>query len=159
MNSIKFSIIFLATIFMSVSIADVEDIIRAQKEIQNSENNQQVLEEIDAVSLGKKEFQSTCAICHGANGKGKGTFSKQLAHKPSDLTQLKKQNEGNFPAIEIYEIIDGRNQTGTHGTRTMPIWGSRYEAESWLDVNIKFSSTIARGKILELILYLNSIQE
>jgi len=159
MDIIKFSAAFLFTTFISTSIADVEDMIRAQEDIQNSGHDQQAEKEITAISLGQKEFQSTCTICHGINGKGNGVFSSQLTHKPSDLTQLKTQNAGNFPAIEIYEIIDGRNQSGVHGTRTMPIWGSRYEEESWLDVNTKFSGTIARGKILELILYLNTIQE
>jgi hypothetical protein len=159
MNIIKFSAVILFTAFISTSIADVEDIIRAQKDIQNSEHDSQEEKEVTAISLGEKEFQSTCAICHGDNGKGKGAFSSQLSHKPSDLTQLNKQNAGKFPAIEVYEIIDGRNQSGIHGTRTMPIWGNRYEAESWLDVSSKFSGTIARGKILELILYLNTIQE
>ncbi len=159
MKIIRFSVVFILVTHITTGVADVEDIIRAQKDIQTSQQNQSIEEELSGSRLGQKEFQSTCAMCHGDNGKGKGEFSHQLSKKPSDLTQLKKRNSGYFPAIEIYEIIDGRNQSSTHGTRTMPIWGNRYEAESWLDVTNKHSGTLARGKIFELILYLNTIQE
>lgn len=165
MNIMKSSIVLIFTAFISTGIADVEDIIESQKDIQQSERETLNAENIllnnnkNAIEQGKYEFELNCAICHGVNGKGKGIFSSQLVYKPSDLTQIKKRNSGTFPAIEIYEVIDGRIELNVHGTRDMPIWGSRYEAESWLDVSPKFAETITRGKILELILYLNTIQE
>ena len=30
------------------------------------------------VDIGKSEFQSSCASCHGTDGKGKGPVSEQL---------------------------------------------------------------------------------
>ena len=59
----------------------------------------------------------------------------------------------------MYKIIDGREDISMHGSRSMPIWGDRYNAESWLEVNTQYSETLARGKIFELLLYLESIQE
>ena len=49
------------------------------------------------VDVGKMEFQSSCAACHGADGKGKGPMSVELKSTPSDLTVLAKKNNGVFP--------------------------------------------------------------
>ena len=163
MNIIKLLTFFLVLFFTATGIADVEDILQAQKEL-NEDQKHQLTDKsapptLSAIELGKKEFEATCAMCHGIDGKGQGTFSTHLAYKPTDLTQIKKSNGGIFPAITVYETIDGRSGSGVHGSRTMPIWGDRYEADSWLDVHPKFADTIARGKILELILYINTLQE
>ena len=41
--------------------------------------------------VGKAEFQSSCATCHGSDGKGKGPVSEQLKVPPPDLTILAKK--------------------------------------------------------------------
>jgi mono/diheme cytochrome c family protein len=41
-------------------------------------------EEVDA---GKAEYLSSCAPCHGADGKGKGPLSAKLKTKPADLNR------------------------------------------------------------------------
>ena len=79
-------------------------------------------EEVDA---GKAEYLSSCAPCHGADGKGKGPLSAKLKTKPADLTALAKNN-GVFPVSAVYEAIDGRNAIESHGAREMPIWGCRH---------------------------------
>jgi hypothetical protein len=53
-----------------------------------------------------------------------------LTIKPSDLTQLTRENDGRFPFIEVFEMIDGRREIAIHGPRSMPIWGDRYNAEA-----------------------------
>jgi len=165
MKTLKVLAAFFITFYLTIGTAGVEDIIQSQKDIRNAEQKSKKADNIvlankrSAIDQGKYEFGLSCAVCHGTNGKGKGDFSSQLAYKPSDLTQIKKMNSGIFPAIKIYDVIDGQTGSNTHGSRTMPIWGNRYEAESWLDVSPKFAGTITRGKIFEIILYLNTIQE
>jgi mono/diheme cytochrome c family protein len=58
--------------------------------------------------LDKAEYLSSCANCHGEDGKGKGPFSETLKTPPPDLTTLAKKNNGVFPVISIYRNIDRR---------------------------------------------------
>ena len=113
----------------------------------------------DAVNAGAKEFQQRCALCHGDNGKGNGPYAFALVFKPSDLTTLLADNDGVFPFLETYLIIDGRELVKSHGPRLMPIWGNRFNTEAWSEVDPEYGDTLVRGRIFELILYLYSIQE
>ncbi|MDW3095030.1 MAG: hypothetical protein R8G33_05075 [Gammaproteobacteria bacterium] len=159
------SILFALSLFSLVSYADVEDIIDSQAEILKSDEQQRKHEKFslkkskNGVELGRQEFIDTCVICHGDDAKGKGLFSPHLANKPKDLTLIEMNNNGVFPFKRLYEIIDGRKDESMHGTRTMPIWGDKYSAESWLKVSTQHAETLARGKIFELLLYLESIQD
>lgn len=113
----------------------------------------------DLVIEGEKEFQQRCALCHGEDAKGDGPYSFALVFKPADLTQILIENDGVFPFLDIYLIIDGREIVKSHGTRLMPIWGDRYSEETWSVVSPQYAKTLVRGRILELLLYLYSIQE
>jgi len=113
----------------------------------------------DLVIEGQKEFQQRCAVCHGEKGKGDGPYSFALVFKPADLTKLLIANEGHFPFIETFLIIDGRDMIKYHGTRLMPIWGDRYSQETWSSVSPEHASTLVRGRIFELLMYLYSIQQ
>jgi hypothetical protein len=161
-NSLVSLLVIAAT---NICFADVEDILSSQAEMKSQNNNDRSIgrellkNSKDAIMLGRNEFVKTCAVCHGDSGKGDGLFSQQLSQKPKDLTTIKVKNNGMFPFITIYEIIDGREGADVHGPRTMPIWGDRFSAESWFDVSTQHAETVARGKIFELLLYLNSIQE
>jgi mono/diheme cytochrome c family protein len=74
------------------------------------------------VDSGKLEYESSCAACHGVDGRGNGPVSEQLKTHPADLTILAKNNNGVFPSDRVYQVIDGRSSTiGSHGTREMPI--------------------------------------
>ncbi len=116
--------------------------------------------EIDELVIeGEKEFQQRCALCHGEDAKGDGPYSFALVFKPADLTQLLIKNDGVFPFIEIYLVIDGREIVKSHGTRLMPIWGDRYSEETWSVVSPQYAKTLVRGRIFELLLYLYYIQE
>jgi len=70
---------------------------------------------------GKGRFLEHCAVCHGPGAKGDGPFANMTKTKPTDLTQLAKQNKGEFPFGHAYDTIDGRNMLVAHGTRDMPI--------------------------------------
>lgn len=113
----------------------------------------------DSIQSGAKEYQQRCALCHGDNARGNGPYAFALVFKPSDLTKLSISNGGSFPFIETYLKIDGREIAKAHGTRLMPIWGNRYNEESWSLVSPEYASTLARGKIFELLLFLHSLQD
>ena len=109
------------------------------------------------ITYGAVEFERSCAICHGFDGKGKGIMSDDLKVKPSDLSTLSKNNHGYFPFSKVYRAIDGSPSVGVHGSRDMPIWGDRYRKEAEMYNADEYLYT--RGLILELLVYLISIQE
>lgn len=78
------------------------------------------------LDMGRSEFQSSCASCHGADARGKGPVSNQLKIPPPDLTMLAKNNNGVFPTNAVYETVEGLKTIPAHGTREMPIWGERF---------------------------------
>jgi mono/diheme cytochrome c family protein len=102
------------------------------------------------IDVGKMNYESNCAACHGTNGKGDGPLSAELRTKPSDLTLIGKRNGGVFPADVLYRIIDGRKTIRAHGTYEMPVWGFVFRRSDPEDV--------ARNRILAIIAHLKSIQ-
>ena len=112
------------------------------------------------VDLGKREFESNCASCHGVNGKGGGYAVEWLRKSPTDLTTLSKRNAGVFPVSRMYEMIEGAN-VPSHGARDMPVWGMDYRiqaGEYYADVPYDPEAYV-RGRILALIEYINRLQE
>ena len=115
-------------------------------------------QENEILARGRLEYQGYCAVCHGENGKGDGIMARYLLIKPADLTQLSNKSGGDFPFWRTYWTIDGRQEVKGHGSRAMPIWGNRFRSEegaegpaAWID--------LARGRIWQLVVYLQSIQE
>jgi len=120
------------------------------------------------IDAGKAEYRSNCAACHGIDGKGNGPVSKELKTRPTDLTVLAKKNNGVFPLDSVSKVIDGRESIGSHGTREMPIWGYRLvppehyilkDADDYLYLPPASPEAIVHGRILNIIDYLNRIQE
>lgn len=115
------------------------------------------------IDIGKHEYRNSCAMCHGADGKGGGAIVDLLKKAPTDLTTLSRKNGGVFPFDRIYAVIDGREAVKGHGDRDMPAWGDRYvadttrAAEFYMDVPYDMEM-YARSRILALIDYLNRIQ-
>ena len=79
-----------------------------------------------------------------------------LTVKPADLTQINKRSDGTFPFWRIYRVIDGREETKGHGTSEMPIWGAEFRSQA---AGGPMPEAYTRGRILELVYYLQSIQE
>src|SRR6516165_10230845 len=122
------------------------------------------------LDIGKSEFQSSCASCHGADAKGKGPVSDQLKISPPDLTILAKNNNGVFPTNFVYETIYGLKTIPAHGTREMPIWGERFNpimnsphivdpTYDVLDASRELREVVVRTRILAVIDYLSRIQQ
>ena len=72
---------------------------------------------------GKQMYNNYCAPCHGTDGKGAGPAASALKARPTDLTQLTKNNNGKFPDTHIVAILDFGSEVPAHGSATMPIWG------------------------------------
>ena len=111
------------------------------------------------IEAGSKTYYRFCSICHGPKAKGNGMFSDYLMKIPPDLTTLSKANNNAFPWMKSYSAIDGSNITPEHGTPDMPIWGNQFNLKTWGQNESDFSEVIVRGRIFEILVYLQSIQE
>lgn len=117
----------------------------------------------EKAASGKNEFRNSCALCHGADGKG-GGLADLLKTAPPDLTMLSKKNGGKFPADRVAAMIDGRELVKGHGDRDMPAWGNRYSmdkvkaAEYYGDMPYKDTEMYVKSRIKALTDYLVSIQ-
>lgn len=115
-----------------------------------------------APDWGKREFESYCATCHGLSGKGDGPLSRgYLSKAPSNLTELAKKNGGVLPVSRLYASIEGTTAVGPHGTRDMPVWGTRYRvraAEHYVDVGYDAEAYV-RVRVLALIDYVDRLQQ
>lgn len=112
-------------------------------------------QEQEVSAAGKKVYDQNCLVCHGREAKGDGVASSLLTVKPADLTQIAKRAGGTFPFWKVYGIIDGREETKGHGTRDMPIWGAEFRTQA---SSSPMAESQARGRVLELVYYLQSIQ-
>lgn len=114
------------------------------------------------IELGRHEFESNCATCHGMEARGDGPMKPFLAREPADLTTLARRYGGTFPKSAIADLIDGRGMTGPgpHGTREMPVWGRVYREQSEAQTRgTPFPAEWSvRGRILALVEYLQSLQ-
>lgn len=122
------------------------------------------------LDIGKSEFRSSCASCHGTDEKGKGPVSDQLKMPPPDLTMLAKSNNGVFPSEAVYDTIYGSRTITAHGTREMPIWGERFnpivalphyvDPSHWKMAGPDQSpEVVVRNRILSIIDYLSRVQQ
>jgi hypothetical protein len=109
----------------------------------------------EVAKAGRPAYEQNCAVCHGREGKGDGVAVNLLTVKPADLTQLSKKNNGTFPFWHTYRVIDGREEIKGHGTSDMPIWGREFRMAAGSGPMVESQ---VRGRILELVYYLESIQ-
>jgi len=112
------------------------------------------------VDLGRNDFMTYCAPCHGVEGRGDGTVAEFLTIPAADLTQLTKKNMGNFPRERMTEVIDGRREVKVHGARDMPVWGDWFDKEAdSTRVPKKTHEEIVGARIEALVNYIETIQE
>ena len=104
---------------------------------------------------GKGLYLRYCSACHGSDGRGDGSVAPYLKPRPTNLTLLAKNNDGNFPLSRILDVIDGTTVVRAHGESAMPVWGEVFlpnpkaAPEEQID---------ARGRLLLITEYLRSIQ-
>jgi mono/diheme cytochrome c family protein len=111
-------------------------------------------QEDEVIARGRTEYQQSCAVCHGEQGKGNGSMAELLrTTRPTDLTQIRKTHAGQFPFWRVYRVIDGREEIKGHGTRDMPIWGQTFRLMEGGDEDA------VRGRIWQLLYYLQTLQE
>jgi mono/diheme cytochrome c family protein len=110
--------------------------------------------------MGKAEYLSTCAACHGPAGKGDGPYNEFLRVRAPDLTTLAERNGGVFPADRLYSIIDGRAEVRGHGPTQMPIWGNVFneKAAEYYKGFAYSPEQFIRVRILSLIDYIYALQ-
>jgi mono/diheme cytochrome c family protein len=104
----------------------------------------------------KALYLKYCGACHGPGGKGDGIAGTFMRPKPADLTQIAKQNGGQFPARKTMEIIDGRTTVRAHGDPDMPVWGEIFQDQASWDVRRR---TDVQEKIRSITDHLATIQE
>lgn len=109
----------------------------------------------EETDIGKREFNDSCAGCHGLRGDGHGPIAHYLTVKPADLTVLAQKNKGDFPFLRIGKVIDGREEISVHGPREMPVWGARFKSEAAGSVN----ELAVRSRVYALAEYLQSLQK
>lgn len=115
------------------------------------------------IDMGRREYESNCATCHGMTAQGDGPMRPFLVRPPSDLTTLARRHGGSFPRSAIADLIDGRGMEGPgpHGTRDMPIWGRVYREQSERETRgTPFPAEWSvRGRIQALVDYLGTLQQ
>jgi mono/diheme cytochrome c family protein len=101
---------------------------------------------------GQQMYAGYCAPCHGVDGKGHGPVASALKNPPTDLTVLKKNNNGRYPDTHIVAVMQFGTDVQAHGSNEMPVWGP---------ILGKMNTTNAQDKqlrISNLSRYIESIQ-
>lgn len=104
---------------------------------------------------GRRQFLVSCSGCHGEDARGNGPIAPILNIAVPDLTLIAARRGGEFPADEIYRIIDGQADLSAHGPRHMPVWGYEFFGD---DPDDELAHREASEKIERLSAYLASIQ-
>jgi hypothetical protein len=115
----------------------------------------------ETADIGKQEYDSKCAVCHGKSGKGDGPYAGITVTRIPDLTVLSRNNGGVFPFARVYATIDGTDVIKAHGSRDMPIWGTEYRlsgAEQSGKLSVRIPESYVRARILALTEYVYRLQ-
>jgi mono/diheme cytochrome c family protein len=107
-----------------------------------------------SAASGKEMFTQYCASCHGVDGKGNGPAASAMKAQPTDLTQLARKNNGNYPANHIASILKFGDSvaSGAHGSAQMPVWGPLLQS---LD---RFHDTGVQQRVSNLVSYIETLQ-
>lgn len=90
----------------------------------------------ESISRGRKIFESNCAVCHGAEGRGDGPAAAALPKRPDDLSQIAPPPV--FPdGVVAYRILNGVDM--------MPAFKSTLGADEVWDV-LNFVRSLAPAK-------------
>lgn len=104
-------------------------------------------------ALGGYLFKTYCATCHGTAGRGDGPLADSMRRRPTNLTELAKNNKGTFDRTLVFNIIDGRNKIPGHGGPDMPVWG-----DAFMRTSETTDEASVKHRIQALVDYLETIQ-
>lgn len=107
---------------------------------------------------GYNEYMAACAACHGETADGNGPIAEMFQSGVPNLTQIAARNDGVFPTLEVFQIVDGRTGVRAHGA-PMPVFGGRYRTEIGTELGPFGAEAAVRARVLELVYYLQSIQQ
>jgi mono/diheme cytochrome c family protein len=105
---------------------------------------------------GKQMYNTYCAVCHGADGKGGGPAASALKEQPTNLAQLAKDNGGKFPEAHIYSVLQFGMEEPAHGSQDMPIWGPALRS---LDRGTPSPDMLEHQRLANLTNYLKTLQQ
>jgi mono/diheme cytochrome c family protein len=100
---------------------------------------------------GDALYSEFCAVCHGVDGRGNGPAAAALKSNPTDLTLIRRHNNGKFPVLHMQRVIGGEDAVAAHGSKQMPTWGDTFKA-------ISANGTFAEMRVNALVDYLQKIQ-
>jgi mono/diheme cytochrome c family protein len=83
------------------------------------------------VEEGRHLYDRSCAVCHGASGRGDGVISSRLVAPPRDFTmavfKVRSTPSGSLPTdLDLFQTIS----RGMHGTDMAP-WARLSERQRW----------------------------
>ena len=112
------------------------------------------------VSMGKSNFGTFCAACHGEAGKGDGPAAGGLTVAPPDLTTLAARNGGVFPLVPVMSHIDGYTRRAAGEDLVMPEFGAYIEAGRLVPVETEPGViTPTPERLYAVARYLETLQE
>jgi mono/diheme cytochrome c family protein len=103
-----------------------------------------------AADQGAEMFRGYCGPCHGAKGVGDGPAASALKTRPTDLTRLAANNQGQFPAQRVAMVLEFGVVVPAHGSTDMPTWGSTFR--------VMGDEASVRQRVTALTRYLETIQ-
>ncbi len=62
---------------------------------------------VETTNDGKTLYMQNCVSCHGVDARGDGPAAARLSTLPPDLTKIAARRDGEWPALEIMEILSG----------------------------------------------------
>ncbi len=115
----------------------------------------------DELKVGQVIFQQQCAVCHGMIGEGDGLLAELFKNKPRALSQLSKENGGEYPFDLVYRTLKATDPDPAHGAPEMPVWGNYFKVEKALsDPSMdNVEAMIAIGRLLSVIYYIETLQK
>ena len=106
---------------------------------------------------GKSVYNEYCVMCHGASGTGDGALADDLFTRPTDLTRLSLDNDGDFPRVRVLSHIDGYLR-GENSSGAMPEFGLLLAGENVLMETGEGVVTPTPKPMLGVVNYLERIQ-
>ena len=106
------------------------------------------------VSAGEHLFRIYCIGCHGVAARGDGPAVGELKTRPTDLTRLSRDNDGEFPRHRLLRRLSGIESGPGHGAGEMPLWGLTLR-QTGSDTDQQEET---ESKIRQLVDYLESVQ-